>query len=822
LGQELLLTLRGLAKRPAFTVAVLLLLVLGIGTNTAIWSLLDAIFLHPLPAVAAPREVVAIYQTTLGENGLPASSFDNVSYPNYRDFRDRNRSFSDVALYQWLKMNLAGGATPERIAGMFATANYFDVLGVRPAHGRFFRPEEVRVPGAEAVAVLGHGCFSRLFGGDPKAVGRSILLDGRKFTVVGVAPPGFRGTDLDTQVDVWVPVTMFPVLSSYYPAPLEERNDLPFRAFGRLKPGVSLAEAEADMAGLARVLARQFPKEDEKLGVRLLPLVEGAILPREQDRYRGYGRTLSFAAVLLLIVVSANVANLLLARGVERGPELAIRQAVGGNLSALARLLAIESLLLFSTAVLLSLPAGVWSLRLLWGFRPPELATGDLDLHLDPTLFAGTVLFTLVIVLLFGLVPVLRTARRGLARCLAETRLAEPRPRLWHPRRLAVVLQLALTLFALIGANLLLAGLLRTRHADLGFQPEGLLALSVAPGDQGYDPARARGYYRELLERVAALPGVRGAALSENRLLRGAILSRSVYPEGQAEGITAGGRSSHRTNIVTPGFFRVAGIALLHGRDFAEIDCAGCRRVAIVNQTLARLAWPGQDPLGRRFRFEQDKPPIEVVGVAKDAKYRNIREDPLPFIYLPLSQNDAASMTLHVRTDTRPEAALLPALRNASQAIDPGMPLAEIDTMTHFISGALWMERVSALLLGLFGLFALLLSGIGIYTVITLSAARRRREIGIRLALGARPSQMTAAVLAEAAVLAGAGLVLGWAAARFFLQPILASHLQGADLWDPKAYAAQSLVLLATAIAASIPPALRAARVNPATPLREG
>lgn len=821
MGQELLLTLRCLLKRPAFTFAVLLLLVLGIGTNTAIWSLFDAIFLHPLPAVRAPRELVAIYQTTLGENGLPAGGFENVSYPNYRDFRDRNRSFSDVALYQWLKMNLAGGATPERIVGMFATANYFDVLGVRPARGRFFRPDEVRVPGAAAVAILSHGCFSRLFGADPQVIGRSILLGGRKFTVIGIAPPGFRGTDLDTQVDLWVPFTMFPVLSPY-PAFFESRDDWPFRAFGRLKPGVSLAAATADMTAVARALERQFPKENEKLGVRLLPLVEGAILPRERERYTGYGRTLSFAAVLLLLVVSANVANLLLARGVERGPELAIRQAVGGSLKALARLLAIESLLLFAIAVLLSLPVGLWSLRLLWGFRPPELATGDLDLHLDPALFAGTVLFALAIVLLFGLVPILRTARRGLARRLADARQAEPRPRLWHPRRLAVVLELALTLFALIGANLLVTGLLRSRQADLGFRPEGLLALSVAPGDQGYDAARTRGYYRELLERVAALPGVRGAALSENRLLRGAIVSRAIYPEGQEKGIKAGGRSAHRTNVVTPGFFRVAGIPLLHGRDFAEVDCADCRRVAIVNETLARLAWPGQDPLGRRFRFERGKPPIEVVGIAKDAKYRNIREDTPPFVYLPLTQNDAASMTLHVQTDTRPEAALLPALRHAAQAIDPGMPLAEIDTMTNFVSGALWMERVSALLLGLFGLFALLLSGIGIYTVITLSAARRRREIGIRLALGARPSQVTAAVLAEAAILSGAGLVLGGVAARFLLQPILASSLQGADLQDPKVYAAQSLVLLVTAIAASVPPALRAARVNPAVPLREG
>jgi predicted permease len=819
-GQEVLMTLRGLARRPAFTFAVLLLLVLGIGTNTAIWSLLAAIFLHPLPAVAAPGELVAIYQTRLGDDGLPGS-FDNVSSPNYRDFRDRNHSFSDVALYQWQRMNLAGGASPERIVGAFVTVNYFDVLGVRPALGRFFRPEEVRVPGAEPVAILGHGSFSRLFGADPKVIGRSLLLSGHRFTVIGVAPEGFRGTELDTQVDVWVPFTMFPVLSPY-PTFFDSRDDLPFRAIARLKPGASLATAKVDMEAVARGLERQFPKENERLGFRLLPLVEGAIQPREHDRYKGYGRTLSFAALLLLLVVSANVANLLLTRGVERGPELAIRQALGGRASALARLLAIESLLLFSTAVLLSLPAGIWSLRLLWSFRPPELATGDLDLRLDPALFAGTVLFALVIVLLFGIVPVLLLARRGLARRLADARMAEPRPRLWHPRRLAVVVELALTLFALIGANLLLEGLLRSRHADLGFQPEGLLVLSVAPGDQGYDAARARGYYRDLLERVAVLPGVRGAALSENRLLRGAIVSRAILPEGTAKGITADGRSAHRTNIVSPDFLRVAGISLLQGRDFGEVDCAACRQVAIVNETLARLAWPGQNPLGRRFRFEKGKPAIEVIGVAKNAKYRNIREDAPPFVYLPLSQNDAASMTLHVRTAPGREAALLPALRNAAQAIDRGMPLAELDTMNHFVSGALWMERVSALLLGLFGVFALLLSGIGIYTVIALSAARRRREIGIRLALGARPAQVIATILAEAAVLAGAGLALGWLAARFYLQPILASHLQGADLKEPKAYATQALVLLATAILASIPPALRAARVSPATPLREG
>jgi putative ABC transport system permease protein len=818
-GKELSLTLRALLKRPAFTAALLLLLVLGIGTTTAIGSLLETIFLHPLPVVA-PGELVSIYQTTVGENGQPAGGFDALSYPNYRDLRERNRTFADLALYQWQKMNLTGGSVPERVIGMFATANYFSILGVQPAHGRFFQAEEARVPGGEPVAILSHGAFNRLFAADPRIVGQSLTVNGRKFTVVGVAPPGFRGTELDTQVDLWVPLTMFPVLSPFGRL-FESRDDWPFHAFGRLQRGVSLAQADGDFQALARELERQFPKANKKLGFRLMPLVAGAIQPRERDHYLGYGRTLGLAALLILAVVAANVANLLLSRGVERGPELAIRQAVGGDLRSLARLLVGEALLLFLAAVLLSLPFGWWSLKLLWSFRPPELATGDVDLQLDPLLFAGATLFTFATVLLFGLVPVLRLARRGRAPGLPDARPAAPRQRLWHPRRLAVVFQLALTLFALIGANLLFEGLLRTRQADLGFQPEGLLALSVAPGDQGYDEGSAKNYYRDLLERVRALPGVRSAALSENRLLRGAILSRRILPEGAAEPITAGGRSSHRTNIVTPGFFRTAGIPLLKGRDFAESDCAACLRVAIVNETAARLAWPGKDPVGRRFRFETDGPPLTVVGVARDAKYRYIHEDHQLFVYLPLSQNYTGAMTLHVRTATQPAAALLPALRDAVQAVDRTMPIAESDTLAHFVSGALWMERTVTLLLGLFGLFALLLSAIGIYTVMTLSAARRRREIGIRLALGASPIRMSVALLAEAATLAGAGLLLGWAAARFFLQPFVASQLRGTEAQDPRAYVAQSLVLLVIALAASIPPALRVARVSPATPLRE-
>jgi macrolide transport system ATP-binding/permease protein len=816
--QELSTTWRGLLRKPSYLAIVLLLLVLGIGVNTAIFSLLEAVFRHPLP-VPRTDELVGLYQTTLSPAGEP-QGFGQVSYPNYRDLRERSRSFSALGLYQWEKMNLAGGSQPDRIAGAFATSSYFEALGIQPALGRFFRPEEDLVPGAAPVLVLSHGCWQRLFGGDAAILGRKITLDGKPFTVVGVAPRGFKGTELGTRTDAWIPSTMFPVVSAYAPM-FMSRDDYPFRVVGRLRPGVSLAAARAEMASLARELVRQFPKENERMGIRLLPLVEAAIIPRERERYLGWGRNLSLAAMLLLLVVCTNLANLLLGRGLDRRRELAIRQAVGADPARISRLLGLEALSLFVLGALLSLPVGVWSLHLLWSFRPPELAAGDLDLSLDPAMLGATLLVVLASMLCAGLLPVLAAARRDLVANLTDVHAGgRQQHRLFGTRRLLVVLQVALTLLALSGADLLLRGLIRLRQSDLGFQPERLLALTVSPGDQGYDEARARDYYREILERVSVLPGVRAAALSENRLLRGAVRSRAFWPEGQDHPIELNGRASHRTNAVTPGFFRTAGIALVRGRDFSEADCARCQPVAIINQTAARLAWNGQDAIGREFRFEKGAPLIKVIGVAHDAKYRDLHEAPLVFVYLPLSQNHVQAMTLHVQTARDPEA-LLPAVRRTARALDPAMPLAEADTMAHFLTGSLWIERASTLLLGLFGLLAFVVSAIGIHSVATLSVARRRREIGIRLALGAQRVQVLGGVIAESVLLVAAGLLLGGVAAWLLLKPVVATQVRGADLGDPGVYALQALLLLVMAIAAGSPAALRAGRIDPVRSLRE-
>jgi macrolide transport system ATP-binding/permease protein len=816
--QELSTTWRGLLRKPAYTLVVLLLLVLGIGVNTAIFSLLDAVFRHPLPVPGAD-ELADLYQTTMTPAGEP-QAFGNVSYPNYRDLRERSRAFSALGLYQWEKMNLAGGSLPDRIAGAFATASYFDTLGIHPALGRFFRADEDRVPGSAPVLVLSYGCWERLFGGDTAILGRRVSLNGKPFTVVGVAPRGFKGTDLATRTDAWVPSMMFPAISAFAKW-FMSRDDYPFRVIGRLKPGVSLAAAQSEMSSLARELVKQFPKENERMGIRLLPLVEGAIIPRERDRYLSWGKNLSLAGMLLLLVVCTNLANLMLGRGLDRRRELAIRQAVGADPARLSRLLGLEALSLFVLGTLLSLPAGLLSLHLLWSFRPPELAAGDLDLHLDPAMLGATMLVILAITLGAGLLPVLAAARRGLVANLTD---GSPggghRHRLFGTRRLLVVLQVALTLLALSGADLLLRGLIRLRRSDLGFRPERLLALTVSPGDQGYDEARTRNYYRELLERVSVLPGVRSAALSENRLLRGAVRSRAFFPEGQDQPIEINGLASHRTNVVTPGFFRTAGMALVRGRDFSEADCARCQPVAIVNQTAARLAWNGKDALGRELRFERDAPLIKVIGVARDAKYRDLHEAPLVFVYLPLSQNYVPAMTLHVQAAKAPEN-LLPAVRRTARALDPAMPLAEADTMLHFLTSSLWIERASTLLLGLFGLLAFLVSAIGIHSVATLSVARRRREIGIRLALGARRVQVLGGVIAESVLLVAAGLLLGGIAAWLLLKPVVASQVRSADLGEPGTYALQSLLLLVMAIAAGSPAALRAGRIDPVRSLRE-
>lgn len=811
---------RGLTRRPGFTAAVVAALALGIGSTTAIFTLLKALFREPLP-VASADGLVGVFRTADAGNGT-YTGFNAFSHADYLDLRERSRTLSPLALYQWLPVNLSGGIEPERATAMFASAGYFELLGVRPFLGRFFdasadRPGEVR-----SELVLSHACWRRLFGGDAGAVGRHVILNGHPFDVVGVTPPRFGGTEITVAVDAWIPLMLFPEIAPYRGL-FADRSAGLFRVIGRLAPGVGLDEARAETLAIAEQLAAEHPQEAGRRRTRVEPLLETTIHPRERESFLGYGRSLAGAVALILLVAAINVANLLLMRGAEHARELAVCQALGADRGTLVRHLFGEFGLLFLFGGVLALPLGQWTLALLWSLRPPELAQAQLDLALDWEVLGFGALVTLVTVAGCGLPTLLRSSRPDLVESLraghGSSRVGAGRGR-WG-RSALLVGQLTLALVGLLGAGLFFASLERARRIDLGFDPQGLAVATVAPGDLGLAEEATRGFYDQLLERVRALPGVRAAALSENRLLRGAILRYEVYPEGRTEPLPSGENLLHRTNIVSSGFFAAAGIPLLAGRDFAAEDCPSCPPAVVINRTLAEAAWPGEPAVGRRLHLTGPQHPVlEVVGVVENARYRAIQEAPQFFLYLPLSQRVPAAMTLHARSAGRPEG-ILPAVRREIQALQPGLPVAQAGAMEQFVASALWIEHTSAALLRDFALLALVLAAVGVYSTMAYSVRQRRHEIGIRLALGAHRGRIFCMVLGEAALLAGIATALGGPLALLALKPLVAGQLLGAGGFDAPGTGLQVLVLLGAAVAGSIYPARRAAGLPPIEPLKE-
>ena len=814
---------RMLRRRPGFAVAALASLVLGIGLNTAIFTLLDAIFLRPLP-VEDLESLAAIYVTRRNDAGEYVGDF-SFSHANYLDVRQRGRSFSRLTAYLGHRMSLSGGSEPVRGTGTFATADYFEVLGVKPHAGRFFRPEEDATPGTHPVAVLSHGCWSRLFGADQGVIGDAVEINGAAFTVIGVAPPGFKGTEVGTDVDFWMPTMMFEQISPYG-GWFGVRGAALFRAVGRLAPGVTARQAEEELMRLSRQLEEEFPKDNEGLGAKIRPLLEGTMLPTDRPRHLAYGKTLLVAVGLILLMSCFNVASLLLVRGMERGREIAVRQSLGASRSRLIRQLVSENLLLFLLGGALSLPVARLTLDLLWRFRPPQFAADALALELDAVVFGYALATALVCGLIFGLLPAIRVARLDLVPHLKETVVSRQATgglgRWLRPRRLLVVGQMAVAVVALVGAGLFLRSLSNAHRIDVGFDAEELLAMSFAPGEQGWDEPRTRTFYTRVLERVEALPGVSSAALSENRLLRGGIIWNSVFLEGEDRVWEGCGQPAHRTNAVFPGFFTTAGIPLTRGRDFDTSVRADSTPVVIVNETMAERAWPGEDPIGQQFHFnDPSSPKLEVVGVARDMKYRHIHEAAQCFFYLPEIQRHASAMTLHVRAEGDPRLLLEP-LREQVHALAPELPLVDVRTMSDFIEEALWIERVSAILLSIFGALALALATLGVYSVLAESVGQRRREMGVRMAVGAGRKELLRVVVADGLKVVAVGLGVGLVAALAImrLESSVGSQLHDVDIADPGIYAVAAVTLLVAALVGFLVPAIRAMRTDPVRALR--
>lgn len=806
---------RMLRKSPGFTGVAVITLALGIGANTAIFSFVDYLLVRPMP-VKSPHELVNV-----GIQNDREQTFA-FNFPLYTDYRDHNSVFSGLVAFAFVPLNLGVGDETTRVQGLTVSGNFFSVLGVSPVLGRAFTAEEEKKPGAQPVAVIGHGLWLSRFGGDAAVLGRVVKLNGLSFTIVGVAPPEFTGTLAGIVAEIFVPITTSPELSRNEGVPvdpLQSRFLTWVNVLGRLKPGVTLSQAQLAMQSLNQELARLYP-ENAPSGLVLVDGRQGA------NRHLSPARLpliLAQAAMwLVLLIACVNVANLLLARASERTKEIAIRLALGASRNQLIRQLLTESLLLAAISGVAGLALGAWLTRLLASFRPPGLVS-----FIQPSVDGRVLLFTLLLALftglLFGLVPALQATRPSL---LAGIKEGVPAlmvfNRRWSLRNLLVIAQCALSMLVLISAGLCLRSVQKLQTVTTGFDPEKILVVSMDVANAGYSPQRSVVFYQQLLDQAHALPGVEAVGLASSVVLGGQT-SRISIKRIQDYAIPPDEFVSLSYNIVSPGYFKALNLPFIAGRDFAPAETDDSRQVMIVNQTLANQYWPGQNPIGRRIYLMNAQSGgekiLEVVGVVADTKYRELSEPPTPMMYWPLTVAYRGSMTLHVRSSMN-AGVLTAAVRKLFSSLDAGVPVFGFLTLARQQADSILLPRMMATSLSAVGLLGLLLAALGMYGVTAFAAKQRQREFGVRVALGAPRGELLKLVLRESALLLAVGLGVGLAGALALAQ-LMRGFLFGVSPFDPLTFVGVSVVLVIAALLACLIPARRAARVDPLVALRQ-
>ncbi len=821
LWQDLRYGARMLLKQPSFTLITVLTLALGIGANGVIFSLVNALLLRPLP-VDKPAELAAVFTSDYSSGDFGASS-----YPDYVAFRDRNQSFAGLVAYQPQPLSLNVDGANERAFGEIVSANYFTVLGLKPALGRGFLPEEDQRPGAAAVAVVSHKLWQTRFGGNAATVGRNVKLNGQPFTIVGVAPQNYGGLLRGLAVDWWVPVMMADQLvpGSHN---LTERGNRGLFIMGRLKPGVTVEQAQADFKNVGAQLYREWPQawENIRREGRTISLVSESaarVMPGMRTPLVIFMALLLTVVGLVLLIACANVANLLLARAAARRKEIAIRLSLGAGRARLIQQLLTESVLLALLGGVAGLALATWGADLLMAFKPPVPFPLEINLHGDWRVFGFMFGLSLLTGIVFGLVPALAAARPDVTSALKDDGgAANARGGRGRLRGALVVVQVALSLLLLICAGLFLRSLRNASTIDPGFDADNLLALTMDLEQQGYDEVRGKIFTAQLLDRVRALPGVVAASLADDLPLSLGGSRRGVTIEGYAA--QPGEDMEIHSSKVAPGYFETLRIPLLQGRTFEAQDRAAAPGVVLVNEAFARRYWPGQPPLGKHIQMGSvrsgvnDAPALTVVGVVKDGKYTSLGEEATPFLYLNLAQQYAASPTLIVRTSGNPTD-WLAAVRSEVTTLDKSLPLFDVKTMRQHLGIALLPARLAGSVLGIFGLIALLLAAAGIYGVMAYAVAGRTREIGIRMALGADSFAVLRLVVQQGMTLVLIGLALGLAAA-FALTHLLKSFLFGVSTADPVTFAGIVGLLTLVALAACWIPARRATQVDPLVALR--
>lgn len=807
---------RLLLRNPALAVVAAASLALGIGANTTIFTLINAVLLSPMPVKDISRLVSVV--TSEMRNGT-LTPLGAMSRLNAQDIRDNHSVFSGMAIAGFAPLALSGTeGEPEQVFGQIVTGNYFDVLGAPLAAGRTFNPDEDKDLGAHPVVVLSYPLWQRRFGGSTDIIGKTITLNGLGYNVVGVTAEGFRGTAQIGGPALWVPMAMYrEALSGVALEFFNSRRGLGSQVHARLKEGVTIEQARANVAALFKGLEERYPTDNRGRSAMVQPLADGTLPPAFRQNLVRAGGLLMAIVALVLLIACGNVANLLLARAAARRQEIAVRLSLGAGRGRLMRQLLTETMLLAALGGVGGIVVAFWSRALLWAYRPPFLQEGVIDLSFNGRVLMFTALVALATGILFGLVPALQSSRHDLVLELKE-RTSVPSGSRWYGiRNLLVVGQIGLSFVALVSAGLFLRSLGNAQKIDPGFQGSRLLILGMNAGTQGFNEARGRDLYRRAMERLAGVAGVESATLSTGVPMFGGGLGRTVFRDDQDVKDPRNGRMT-QVNQVGPAYFETLGIPILRGRAFSATDRPGTAPVAIINEAMAKQYWPNEDPLGRRLRIFNDKVPREIVGIAKTIKVNFLGEDPTPYLYLPLEQNYASQVTVQVRAAGDP-AAFLPTVRRELQQVEPGMPLLNVNTYQNVLQQSLWAPRMGAWLLGIFAFLALLLASIGLYGVMAYSVSQRTRELGIRLALGARQEDVRNMVVAQGLLLALGGVVLGFAAA-FGLARLVSNLLFGVNASDPVTFAAIPVVLLFVAVLATYLPAWRASRVDPVEALR--
>jgi macrolide transport system ATP-binding/permease protein len=817
--QDFRYAVRLLLKKPGFTAVAVLSLALGIGANTAIFTLVKGVFLQSVP-VKDPGRVVAIYSTQQ-MRGKPEQHYIPLTYLNARDYRDMNDVFSGMAISIPAGVTLRVGNRDLQVFAELVNYNIFDVLGVRITEGRGFTAEEDQegTEGSHPVVVLRYGFWQNQFGADPNILGKTIQINGQPYTVVGIAPKEFHDIGTLFNPDVWAPMMMHDqILTGVTKDWFNQRAFRMCFAVARLKPGVTLAAAQASMHALGDQLARVYPHDNSGRSNDLVPLSETNIAPQQRSVFALAGTLMMVTVGLILLIACANVANLLLSRATQRRRELAIRLSMGASRTRLIRQLLTESLLLGLLAGAFGVLISGWVRNLIVRLLPGGLP-GFVDTSIDLRVLLFALLLAIGASVLFGLVPALQASNPNQMTALRDRTDAPGGATHWYGLRgMLVITQVSLSLIALVGAGLFIHSLKNAQNIDPGFETKHAFLIGLNPASAKYQQGRAEQYYQDVLNQVRALPMVASAALSDSQLFGGGI-ARTTFPEGVDQNDPRNGTLTPIVDV-TPGYFSAMGVPLLTGRAFDLHDDANSHMVAVVNQAFVEQNWsiPPEKALGKRLHFLGETWDVEVVGVAKTVTYATLGEPPTAVVYMPLKQHYNGNVFAYVRTNGDPRAAL-PSVREKVRALDPSMPLTTVQTVADRLDQSLGAPKVGAELLGAFGVLALVLAAIGTYGVMSYSVSQRTQEIGIRMALGAQRRDVLRLILANGFAMILAGIVVGLIFSTL-LTKSMNSLLFGIGAFDPLSFFATAALLLAAALFACWLPARRAMRVDPIIALR--